>query len=461
MKDKIYLEDKSLDCNRLTELLESFSSKESIKQWDLGASCSKDISVQVDKGIAKQLKGSQRNSITIRVWNSHGLVGVTSTSDLTDNGLNQAFEAAYLASSFGNPSDIPQFSPLAKSKLPELEIIRTKSKGIKYLFDLLKDSEHSLLEMHESINSIPYNGIGETDFERIYLNSDGASRQIRASQASIYLYARAEQQNRKPRSSGAVRIAHGIDQLDVAGCIEEAANRTINHLNYEPIETGKYLVCFKPEAFLELINSFSSMFNARAVIDGVSLSKEDSIGEMIATPSLSIYDNSIHPSNFGASPFDGEGTPTQKLCLIDAGILKNYIHSEATARKFGVSPTGHAGLGAKVSVGLDWLDISKTKGENTNNANLLHNKYSDRFILIEGLSALHAGVKASQGSFSLPFDGWLVNNDKKISIEAATIAGDIRDLLKKIVNIEENQIATHQGLSPHVWVDGLTITGEE
>ncbi len=38
-------------------------------------------------------------------------------------------------------------------------------------------------------------------------------------------------------------------------------------------------------------------------------------------------------------------------------------------------------------------------------------------IYIEELNAIHAGVRASQGSFSLPFDGWLYKNTTKISIE--------------------------------------------
>ena len=82
------------------------------------------------------------------------------------------------------------------------------------------------------------------------------------------------------------------------------------------------------------------------------------------------------------------------------------------------------------------------------------------YILIDELSAIHSGVKASQGSFSLPFDGWLVNNGNKTSIDAATVAGDILNVLNSIVKIESEQIVTHQGISPHVWVENISITGE-
>ena len=108
--------DKNLvDFNELGYIFNKLSSNSAIKQWDLGASSSNDISVQVDKGNPKQLKGSQRSSITIRVWNNEGLVGITSTSDLSQIGLKKAFQGAHQASQFGNPNEIPNFSPLSKA----------------------------------------------------------------------------------------------------------------------------------------------------------------------------------------------------------------------------------------------------------------------------------------------------------------------------------------------------------
>ena len=201
------------------------------------------------------------------------------------------------------------------------------------------------------------------------------------------------------------------------------------------------------------------MFSARAVLDGVSLSSRDSIGDTLAVPFLSLYDDGLHPGHLSAAPFDGEGTPTQKLCLIEQGQLRSLLHSEATARAFGVQPTGHAGLGAKVSVGPDWFVVQTSEGASSG-TELDHSSCNDPFVLIEDLSALHAGVKATQGSFSLPFDGWLVKGGERISVEAATVAGDIRSLLKSIVHLEQELEVTHRGVAPHVWVDGLSITGE-
>ena len=457
----------SLDPDGLASQLHSLAARAGIERWDLGAACSTDSSVQVDRGEAKQMKGAQRSAITVRVWNSDGLVGITSTSDLSAAGLERALAGAHEACAFGNPDDIPAFSPLARAPLPQLEQPLHQPQGILTLLETLKRAERDLLGRHPAISTVPYNGLAERRSERIYLNSEGASRHQRLTTASLYLYARAEEAGRKPRSSGAVRLAYGAADLDVAGCIEEAAERTIAHLDYAPIDTGHYTCVFRPEAFLDLLGAFSSLFNARAVLDGVSLSSRDSLGQPLAVPFFSLHDNGLHPGNIGASLFDGEGTPTGRLALVEGGVLRQFLHSEATARAFGVAPTGHAGLGAKVSVGPDWFEVGPTPGASgaaqglNRHAGRGHGDEGDRgLVVIDSLSALHAGVKASQGSFSLPFDGWLIRGGERRSIEAATVAGDIRQLLQTIVGFEGDPVVTTGGVCPWVWVEGLSVTGE-
>ena len=444
----------------LNDLLNKFSKETKITKWDMGASSSKEISVQVQKGNAKQLKGSQRNSMTLRVWNNNNKVGITSTSDLTNDGIKKAMRIAIEASMFGNQKESPEFSPLAKSPLKNINSKLSKNHSIDELLTILKNAEQQLIDTHKSIDSVPYNGLSESYMERLYINSDGANRYMKLSQSSIYLYAKSQELNKKPRSAGGIRINSDLDKLDIESCIKETSNKLVSHLNYEPIETNKYLICFTPEAFLQLISAFSSMFNARSIIDGLSLMNEESIGKQIAVENLNISDEGLHPENVGAFTFDGEGTPTQNIKLIKSGILTNLLHSEATARKFRVKPTGHAGLGAKVFVSPDWLVVSKSDNVVDKDENLNIKTTQKEYILIDELSALHSGVKASQGSFSLPFDGWLVKDGKRISIEAATVAGDILKLLNSIVKIEKEQLITHQGISPHVWVENVSITGE-
>ena len=432
-----------------------------IHKWDYGASFSNDYSVQVDRGAAKQLKASQKQVITLRVWNKDNLVGITTTSDLSETGIKKALRQANIASEFGNKNEFTDFSPLAKDPIQVKEVDKKNPLGIKKLLKILREAESKLIDSHEAIKSIPYNGLSESFYERIYANSDGAFRNYSKSQAAIYLYARAEEKDKKPRSSGSVKLGYGVEDIDIESCIKEAAKKTIAHLDYSSIKTDKYLICLSPEAFLTIMNAFSSIFNARSIIDGVSLSDKNSIGELISIPALNIYDDGLNDKNISSAPFDGEGTPTKKLMLVNKGKLENFLHSESTAKIFNTIPTGHAGLGSKVSVSPDWLVIEKSNECSDLNKSLVHTNYQGDFVYIEELNAIHAGVKASQGSFSLPFEGWLYRNGEKRSIESATVAGDIKYLLKNIINIENEKELTTSGISPHVWINELSITGDE
>ena len=170
-----------LDPEVLNNLLEKYSKESSIKKWDMGASSSRDISVQVQQGNAKQLKGSQRNSMTLRVWNKNNQVGITSTSDLTSKGIKKAMKGAIEASLFGNEKESPEFSSLAKTELNEIKPQHVEIHTIDELLNILKSAEQQLIDTHQSIDSVPYNGLNESYMERIYINSEGANRHMKLS----------------------------------------------------------------------------------------------------------------------------------------------------------------------------------------------------------------------------------------------------------------------------------------
>lgn len=435
---------------------EAIAQKLSIKKYDIYGSSVDETSAQVDKGKPKQVKASNRSSVIVRVWNDDNQIGVTSTTDVDESGLELALKTAYEASAFGVKENAPDFSPQASAPTAEVKVEKAEPAPVPTLIDTLVGAEKEVLAAHEAIASVPYNGISQREIERFYLNSEGAQRSEERTYASIYLYGKTEQEGRKPRAAGAMRFKNGVSQLDVAGCTKEAAEKTISHLDYEKIESGKYPVVFSADAFLSLLSAFSNMYNAQSILDNRSLSNKDSLGTQVASDLLSVYDDELHPENVSSETFDGEGTPTRRLSLIEKGVLKNFVHSAGTAKRMGAEPTGHACIGAKVSVGLNYLVVEA--GAAASDEYQLDS--ADGVVLIDELQALHAGVNALQGSFSLPFDGWLIKDGKRISVESATVAGDFREVLKNIRHVEPEAEVTPGGICPRIWVDELSITGE-
>jgi PmbA protein len=440
----------------LAQKTQEIAHKLGIQKYDIYGSSVDETSVQVDRGEPKQVKASNRSSVTVRVWNAQNLVGITSTTDTDPAGMELALKTAYEASEFGAKEHIPDFSPEAKTDISHQPEALGTPAPISQLLDTLIETEGKLLEAHPAIVGVPYNGLAQREVDRFYLNSEGSLRYEGHSYASMYLYTKTEQEGKKTRSAGAFKMSHSLGQLDVPGCLQEATEKTISHLNYQKIPTGKYLVVFSPEAFLSLFGSFSDLYNAQSILDNRSLSTVESLGTQIASPLLSVYDDALHPDNISMSSFDGEGTPTRRVPLIQGGILTGFLHSAGTAKRMNAQPTGHADLGAKVSVSPNFYHVvAESFPEKTYSLETAEN-----VVFIDDLSALHAGVNALQGSFSLPFDGWLVNKGEKISIDSATIAGDIRDVLNAIVYVEKEAHIEPGGVCPRIWVEGLAVTGE-
>lgn len=446
----------SMSINTLAQDTQTIAQKLGLCKYDISGSVIDETSVQVDQGEPKQVKSSQRSSVTVRVWNDQGLLGITSTTDVDAAGLELALKTAAEASAFGNPEHVPDFSPEATAPIASLPKQVYPPAPVPDLIEKLVIAEKALLERHPAIVSVPYNGLSQREIASFYVNSEGASRSEQGSYASLYLYTKTEQEGRKPRSAGAFRIGHQLQDLNLQDCIDEAAEKTISHLNYEKVTTGKYLVVFSPEAFLDLLGAFSNLYNAQNILDNQSLSTVDSLGQTIGSPLLSVYDDALHPANVGATAFDGEGTPTRRLALIEAGVLTHFLHSAGTAKRMNSSPTGHANMGSKITVSPHFYHVTAAAVGDTS----LDRHTAENVIYVDDLQALHAGVQSLQGSFSLPFDGWLLKGGEKVSIESATVAGDFRDLLKAIVAVEATEKLTPGGVAPHIWVEGLSITGE-
>ncbi len=441
----------------ISNTAQTIATKLGIQKFDIYGSTVDETSVQVERGVSKQVKASNRSGVTVRVWNEENTVGTTSTTDIDPTGLELALKTAYEASFFGVREYAPDFSPESTAPVATVQLEVGAPATVPELVASLITAEKQLLAAHEAIESVPYNGLSQRQVEHFYLNSEGANRHETRSSASIYLYTKTEQAGKKPRSAGAFEMSESFQKLKTDDCVTEAAAKTISHLNYQPIATGKYLVAFMPEAFLSLLGAFSNIFNAQSILDKQSLSAPDAVGKSIASPLLSIADDALHPDNIGAETFDGEGTPTRRVTLLDKGVISSFIHSAGTAKRLGASLTGHANMGSKITVSPHFYHVYASGEPAARTYSLAE---AENVILIDDLQALHAGVKSLQGSFSLPFDGWLVNKGEKVSVDAATVAGDFLTLLQQIVYVDPKVELTAGGLCPMVWVEGLSITGE-
>jgi TldD protein len=65
------------------------------------------------------------------------------------------------------------------------------------------------------------------------------------------------------------------------------------------------------------------------------------LGEQVAQPLLTAYDDGRLPNEWGSDAIDDEGTPTQKTAVIEEGRLTSFLYDGLTARRDGVASTGN------------------------------------------------------------------------------------------------------------------------
>ncbi|HEV2363220.1 MAG TPA: metalloprotease TldD [Caulobacteraceae bacterium] len=65
------------------------------------------------------------------------------------------------------------------------------------------------------------------------------------------------------------------------------------------------------------------------------------IGERVAAPGVTVFDDGAIAGRRGSLTVDDEGTPTSRTILIEDGILVGYMHDRMSARLMGAKPTGN------------------------------------------------------------------------------------------------------------------------
>ena len=79
---------------------------------------------------------------------------------------------------------------------------------------------------------------------------------------------------------------------------------------------------------------------ADAIAKGASI-YAGKMGEVVAAPIVSAFDDGSLPNGWGSQAFDDEGVPTQKTLVIERGRLTGYLYDRLRAREAGAAPTGN------------------------------------------------------------------------------------------------------------------------
>ncbi len=251
-------------------------------------------------------------------------------------------------------------------------------------------------------------------------------------------------------------VGRRLDVLEPPEAVgRRAAERALARLGARRIPTCEAPVLFDPMTARSLLGQLLGC------VSGYSVYRKSSflagrLGEVIASPHVTVVDDGRRMGGLGSKPFDGEGQATRRNVLVEDGRLASYLLDSYSARKLGMTSTGSAsrGVGSAPSVGATnlWLEPG-----NATPQSIIED--TPRGLYVTGLFG--HGFNAVTGDFSRGASGmWIENGKLSYPVEEITVAGNLGDLLAGIDAVGNDLLWVGSVAAPTLRVEQLTIAGE-
>ena len=135
-------------------------------------------------------------------------------------------------------------------------------------------------------------------------------------------------------------VARDLDRLGLEGLLKTSLRQSLHREEPATIPLGAYEVILEPEAVAELVTWLGyTAFGAKSVEERTSC-LAGRMGERLFGAQITILDDGNEPMSLRI-PFDFEGTPKQRVVLIDRGKATGIVYDATYGKRFGHPSTGH------------------------------------------------------------------------------------------------------------------------
>jgi len=126
--------------------------------------------------------------------------------------------------------------------------------------------------------------------------------------------------------------------------VELVADRVIGQLELAKrkatVSTKPLPVIFTPHGVASaFLSPIALAFNGKTVLEGASPLKER-LGELVFDTEFTLWDDATLNHCLGSSPCDDEGMPSERLSLIESGVVSHFFYDLQTGVLAGVRSTG-------------------------------------------------------------------------------------------------------------------------
>ena len=218
-------------------------------------------------------------------------------------------------------------------------------------------------------------------------------------------------------------------------------------------KTGTVAVVFDERIAGSLIGHLLSAINGAAIARGQSWLR-DAMGTQVLPAGFDIIEDPHRVRVSGSKLFDAEGLQTVRRAIVQDGVLQTWTLDLATGRKLGLASTANAARSTGSAPSPSLTNIALTPG-GFSRAELLAQMGTGLLVT----SMLGSTINPNTGDYSRGASGfWVENGEVKYPVNECTIAGNLRDMLLRIV--PGNDGRTHLSrVIPSILIDGMVLAG--
>jgi TldD protein len=296
---------------------------------------------RLDDGRIEELGSGRSRGAGIRVVSGE-TTGFAHTADLSEPGLLAAAAAAAAAARGGGGGvrtvdlDRTTRTPQAVETRPEDVAKATKVELLRRAHEVARSAGDAIRQVSASY--------GDSRRRFLVANSDGlltGDDQTRTLFVVGVVAAGDTGMQTGRRSVGHTMGFELFDRYQVEDLAREAAAQAITKLSARPAPSGTLPVVIGPGGGGVLFHEACGHgLEADHIQKDVSVFA-GRVGELVASPLVTIIDDGGMPTEWGTFTVDDEGTPAQRNVLIEDGVLTDFMWDRLRARKEGRALSGN------------------------------------------------------------------------------------------------------------------------
>ena len=299
-------------------------------------------SARLDDGRIEELTSGRDRGAGIRVVRGE-TTGFAHTSDLTEEGLRAAADAA-AAAARGGGEGVREVALTRRDNTQPHEVqIFPEDVAKLRKAELLLEADEAARAAGGAIRQVGAT-YGDSHRKILVANSDGlltSDDQVRT-RLMVSCVASGDTGMQTGYEAPGRTIGFELfDEVDPADIAREAARRALEMLKAQPAPSGTLPVVLKRGAGGVLFHEACGHGLEADLVGRDASVFRDKVGTQVASPLVNLVDDGTYAREWGTYAIDDEGHPAQRNTLIENGELTDYMWDHLRARKAGRASSGN------------------------------------------------------------------------------------------------------------------------